>query len=362
MSKPLFTAMFAAFLLAGCGKPAATPPAAQPDSQAGAPAPAAADELQSRAAALFRPLPAEMTSEQRPITEAKVSLGRMLYFDTRLSKNQELSCNSCHDLTRYGVDSEPTSPGHKAQRGGRNSPTTYNAALHIAQFWDGRAADVEEQAKGPVLNPIEMAMPDASAVVKVLKSIPGYAPAFAAAFPGEADPITYDNAAAAIGAFERRLLTPSPFDRFLAGDATALTTEQRTGLATFMDVGCTTCHNGVGIGGGMYQKLGLVKPFETADTGREEVTGSPADKFMFKVPSLRNITETAPYFHDGKVVTLDQAIRLMGEHQLGRSLTDAQVGEIRSFLGSLKGEIPAQYVAMPELPPSGPDTPKADKG
>ncbi|MCC7490507.1 MAG: cytochrome-c peroxidase [Gammaproteobacteria bacterium] len=361
MSKRMLTAALAALALAGCGKPAATPPAASPDSQAAAPAPAS-DELQTRAAALFRPLPAEMTSERNPLTEAKVSLGRMLYFDTRLSRNQELSCNSCHDLARYGVDSEATSPGFKAQRGSRNSPTTYNAALHIAQFWDGRAADVEEQAKGPVLNPVEMAMPDGAAVVKVLKSIPGYASAFAAAFPGEADPITYDNAAAAIGAFERRLVTPSPFDRYLEGDSAALTAEQRTGLATFMDVGCTTCHNGVGIGGGMYQKLGLVKPFATSDLGREEVTKNEADKFMFKVPSLRNITETAPYFHDGKVVTLDEAIRLMGEHQLGRSLTDAQVGEIRAFLGSLKGEIPAQYVARPELPASGPETPKADKG
>ena len=362
MSHRLLTAVFAALALAGCAKPPANPPPAQPASQAATPASTPGEELQARAAALFKPLPAEMASGQHPSTEARVALGRMLYFDTRLSKNQAISCNTCHDLARYGVDGAPTSAGHKGQRGARNSPTVYNAALHIAQFWDGRAADVEAQAKGPVLNPVEMALPDAAGVVKVLKSIPGYSPAFQAAFPGEADPVTFDNAAAAIGAFERRLVTPSPFDRYLAGDANALTAEQRAGLATFMDTGCTTCHNGVGIGGGMYQKFGLVKPFDTQDTGRAEVTGNDADRFMFKVPSLRNITETAPYFHDGKVATLDEAIRLMAEHQLGRTLTDTQVGEIHAFLGSLKGEIPAAYIVRPALPESGRDTPKADQG
>ncbi len=358
MSYRLLTAALVVLALAGCSKPPANAPV-EPKSQAAAPA---ADELHSRAAALFQALPAEMASAQHPASEARVALGRVLYFDARLSKNQQISCNTCHDLTRYGVDGEPTSPGHKGQRGARNSPTVYNAALHIAQFWDGRAADVEAQAEGPVLNPVEMAMPDAVAVVKVLKSIPGYKPLFEAAFPGEADPVTFSNAAVAIGAFERGLVTPSAFDHYLAGDTGALTAEQRTGLATFMDTGCTTCHNGVGIGGAMYQKLGLVKPFDTADTGREEVTGNEVDKFMFKVPSLRNITETAPYFHDGKVVTLDDAIRLMAEHQLGRTLTDAQVGEIHAFLGSLKGDLPAAYIAEPALPPSGPDTPKADQG
>lgn len=359
MSYRLLTVALATLLLAACGKPPATT-ATQPGG--GTAAPAAADALQARAAALFQPLPAVMADENHAVTEARVNLGRMLYFDARLSKNQEISCNTCHDLERYGVDGEPTSSGHKGQRGARNSPTVYNAALHIAQFWDGRADDVEAQAQGPVLNPVEMAMPDAAAVVKVLKSIPGYAPAFAAAFPDDADPITFKNAADAIGAFERGLVTPSPFDRYLAGDTSALTADQVAGLETFMDVGCTTCHNGVGIGGGLYQKLGLVKPFETEDTGRAEVTGNEADKFMFKVPSLRNITETGPYFHDGKVVTLDEAIRLMAEHQLGRTLSDEQVASIASFLGSLTGEIPASYIARPMLPESGPDTPQADRG
>lgn len=345
-------------ILASCDK------APEQGAQTAAPAsPAAAMDvaaLQLQAGGLFKPLPAEMTSDKHTVTEAKVTLGRMLYFDTRLSKNHDISCNTCHDLARYGVDAEPTSSGHKGQRGGRNSPTVYNAALHIAQFWDGRAEDVEAQAKGPVLNPIEMAMPDADSVVKVLKSIPGYVEAFKAAFPDAVDPVTYDNAAAAIGAFERRLVTPSPFDRFLAGEVNALSAAQLAGLKTFLDAGCATCHNGVAVGGGVYQKLGLVKPFETADTGRAEVTKNDADKFVFKVQSLRNITETGPYFHDGKVSALDDAIRLMAEYQLGRTLTDGQVGEIREFLSALKGEIPAGYIAPPMLPDSTPATPKPD--
>lgn len=356
MSNRLLSTAFAALILAGCGQPTTPPAASQPAS-------AAADELQTMASMLFTPLSApEPDAAGNPATEARITLGRMLYFDARLSKNQAISCNTCHDLASYGVDGEPTSSGHKGQRGTRNSPTTYNAALHIAQFWDGRAADVEEQAKGPVLNPVEMAMPDGATVVKVLKSVPGYVPLFQAAFPDAADPITYDNVAAAIGAFERGLVTPSPFDEFLAGDAAALTTEQRAGLETFMHTGCATCHNGTGMGGGMYQKIGLIKAFDTTDTGRAEVTGSDADKFMFKVPSLRNITETAPYFHDGQVATLENAVSLMAEHQLGKTLTATQVKEILAFLGSLKGELPAEYIVEPTLPPSGPDTPQPDHG
>ncbi|MFZ1625686.1 MAG: cytochrome c peroxidase, partial [Gammaproteobacteria bacterium] len=245
---------------------------------------------------------------------------------------------------------KPTSSGDKGQLGGRNSPTTYNAALHIAQFWDGRAADVEAQAKGPILNPVEMAMPDAATVVKTLKAIPGYAELFAAAFPDDKDPINYDNLGKAIGAFERKLVTPAPFDRFIAGDLTALNEAQLTGFNTFVDSGCASCHNGVGAGGGMYQKLGLVKPFATTDTGREEATHNEADKFFFKVPSLRNIEKTGPYFHDGKVATLEDAIRLMAEHQLGRTLTDQQISEIRAFLSSLTGTLPTELIAVPALP------------
>ena len=325
---------------------------------------AAADPgaLRARAAVAFAPLPAAMTAPGKPITEAGVRLGRMLYFDARLSKNHDVSCNSCHDLANYGVDNAPTSSGHRGQRGNRNSPTTYNAALHVAQFRDGRAEDVEAQAEGPVLNPVEMAMPDAAAVEKVLKSIPGYVEAFEAAFPGAEEPVTFDNMATAIGAFERRLVTPAPLDRFISGDLAALDPAQLQGLATFIATGCTNCHNGVGVGGGMFQKLGLLKPYETADTGRAALTGNEGEKFFFKVASLRNVTRTAPYFHDGQVATLADAIRLMAEHQLGTTLTAKQVDEISAFLAALTGTLPSEYVSPPQLPASGPLTPPPDPG
>jgi cytochrome c peroxidase len=215
--------------LAACGGQERQEPAepTTPTAPAAAPAaapPSATDRaaLRSRARGVFGKLPAEASNPANPVTDAKVALGRTLYYDARLSKNQDIACNSCHLLGSFGVDGQPNSPGHRGQRGDRNSPTVYNAALHVAQFWDGRAADVEEQAKGPVLNPIEMAMPSEAAVVAVLESIPGYAPLFQAAFPEDAQPITYDNMARAIGAFERRLMTPSAFDAFLAGNDAAL--------------------------------------------------------------------------------------------------------------------------------------------
>jgi len=310
----------------------------------------AASEIDKRHAALFKALPEVMAHESNPVTPEKVALGRILYYDTRLSTNDKIACNSCHLLDKYGVDNLPTSPGHDGTLGGRNSPTSYNAGVHVAQFWDGRAATLEDQAKGPILNPVEMGMASDADVIAKLKAIPGYAPLFAAAFPGEADPITYDNLAKAIGAFERGLVTPSPFDAYLAGDASALTPEQKKGIDTFIVSGCTTCHMGVGVGGEQFQKLGLVVPYETADLGRYDVTKAEADKHVFKVPSLRNITETAPYFHDGKVASLDEAIRLMGKHQLGKDLTPEEIADITAFLGALRGPIPTDYIAKPEMP------------
>ena len=320
-----------------------------------------AEAVNAAALTIFKALPKDMNDAKYPTSEALVSLGRILYYDARLSKNQEISCNSCHQLDNYGVDSKPTSPGHKGQLGGRNSPTSYNAAGHFVQFWDGRAADVEAQAKGPVLNPVEMAMKDEASVVAVLKSIPGYADLFKAAFPGEADPITYDNMAKAIGAFERGLVTPGAFDKYLAGDASALTAEQKKGLQTFIDSGCVSCHSGAYVGGSMYQKVGLVEAWPNQkDQGRFDQTKNEADKMMFKVPSLRNIEKTGPYFHDGSVTDLNEAIKMMAKHQVGKELTPEQLAEIRAFLGSLTGEVPAAYVAKPELPASGPTTPKAN--
>ena len=351
-----------AALLVGCGGEERSDVVTDvPESVTEAAAPALdRSALRKRAAAILGALPAEALNPNNAITPAKVELGRVLYYEPRISKNHDVSCNTCHLLDRHGVDGLPTSTGHRAQVGGRNAPTVYNAALHIAQFWDGRAADVEEQAKGPVLNPIEMAMPSEEAVVAVLNSIPGYAPLFAAAFPDEENPINYDNMARAIGAFERVLLTPSPFDAFIAGDDGALSDQQLAGLDAFTSAGCTTCHQGAAIGGSLYQKLGVIKPYPTEDPGRMEITGDEADLRVFKVPSLRNIAKTGPYLHDGSIKELDEMIRIMAEYQLGIPVDDAQVIAIRAFLESLTGSVDAELIAMPKLPPSGPDTPAPD--
>ncbi len=281
----------------------------------------------------FEPLPTSIIDEKK--NAALIALGKKLYLDPRLSVNDTISCNSCHQLDNFGVDSQPTSPGHEGKRGGRNSPTTLNAALHIAQFWDGRAKDVEEQALGPIMNPIEMGMQNEADVVNKLKKIDEYKTLFAEAFKGEKDPIQYKNIGRAIGAFERTLLTPSRFDDFLKGDEKALDESEKRGLQKFIHMGCVHCHNGVAIGGNMYKKIGLVEPYKTVDLGRFAITGIEMDKKVFKVPSLRNITKTAPYFHDGSVATLDEAIREMAEHQLGRHVGPGFITDVKAFLGSL---------------------------
>ncbi|AKU93158.1 cytochrome-c peroxidase [Vulgatibacter incomptus] len=309
----------------------------------------------------FGKLPARIDHASGPDAEERISLGRTLYYETRLSKNHDLSCNSCHDLAAFGVDGKATSPGHKGQLGARNSPTVYNAAGRHAQFWDGRAVDVEEQATGPIMNPVEMAMPDEKRVVETLRSIPAYVEAFAKAFPEEKEPITLANVGKAIGAFERGLVTPSRWDAYLGGDEKALTDEEKVGFTRFMETGCTACHAGAYVGGAMFQKLGLVKAWPTnKDLGRFEVTKNEADKMMFSVPSLRNIAKTGPYFHDGSVESLDEAVRMMAAHQLGKELADDDVKSIVAWLGSLTGEVPAAYIAKPELPASTDKTPKAD--
>lgn len=277
---------------------------------------------------------------------AKVDLGRHLFYEKRLSKDNTLSCNSCHDLNRYGVDGEAFSIGVGNVRVGRNSPTVYNAWGHIAQFWDGRAATLEEQAKGPILAGKEMAMPSPDAVVERLKAIPEYRDLFRAAFPRSPDPITYDNVGLAIGAFERYLATPSRFDDYLNGNPNALTAEELKGLQLFTKHGCTTCHSGTLLGGHIYQKAGLVKPWKNqADVGRFEITRDEKDKFVFKVPSLRNIAKTGPYFHDSSATTLEDAVRIMAEHQLGLQLPPADVKALVAFLESLTGELPKDFIA-----------------
>jgi len=328
--------------------------------KASRPVPSAAQLLET-AKKYFAPLPARAESPTNPITPEKVALGRQLYYDTRLSKNQDLSCDSCHKLDDYGVDHEPTSPGHKGQRGERNSPTVYNAATHFAQFWDGRAATVEEQATKPISNPVEMALADDAALVRVVKSVPGYVDAFKAAFPAEADPVTVTTIGQAIGAFERGLMTPAPFDDFLGGNMTALNSDALRGLELFIELNCVSCHTGPNLGGTMFQKLGSVKPYTTKDEGRFKITGKPEDKFVFKVPGLRNVAKTAPYLHDGSAKTLDDALAIMAEYQLAKGkLDEEEATYLKAFLDSLTGKVDAAYIAKPELPASGPDTPKAD--
>jgi cytochrome c peroxidase len=305
-------------------------------------------------------LPAKMLAPGGALSDDAVALGKQLWFDARLSRNQEISCNTCHGLDTYGVDNKATSPGHKGQLGARNSPSAYNAALHSLQFWDGRAKDVEEQALGPILNPVEMAMKDEAAVLAVLRSMPEYVAAFKKSFPADKEPVTFANVGKAIGAFERTLVTPSPWDKYVAGDDNALTNEQRAGFAKFLDVGCNTCHIGAGVGGRDFKKLGQAKPWPTEikDNGRFDFTKDAADKHFFKVSSLRNVEKTAPYFHDGSVKTLDEAVKLMATHQLGKDLSAADVESIVTFLKSLTGELPK--IDKPELPKSTAKTPKAD--
>ena len=312
--------------------------------------------LLDRAKATFSPLNAVADNPDNPITPEKVNLGRTLYFDKRLSKEGNISCNSCHNLETYGVDNQPTSPGDAGERGGRNSPTVLNAAYHFAQFWDGRAKDVEEQAGGPILNPIEMAMPDQEFVIKRLQGIKGYQEMFAAAFPGQEQPINYANLQKAIAAFERKLITPSRFDEYLMGYEETLSADEKKGLQTFMDVGCTACHSGTVLGGQMYQKFGLAGNYwdfthsSKVDNGRFLVTNNEADKYIFKVPSLRNIEKTHPFFHDGSITDLGEAVKVIAKLQLNKDLTDQEVKEIVTFLKTLTGSVPADLAKAPEMP------------
>lgn len=312
---------------------------------------------------MFAPLPEAALAPGNELTEAKIALGRQLFFDKRFSLNHDISCNSCHDVAKYGTDNARFSKGHKGQLGGRSAPTVYHAALGIAQFWDGRAATVEEQAKGPVLNPVEMAMPDQNTVLKVIRSIPEYVASFKQAFPGEADPVNYDNFGKAIGAFERKLLTPSRWDDFLKGQKNSLTAEEKKGFQEFVSTGCVTCHNGVGVGGHMYQKLGVVKPWPNLkDNGRSDITKNEQEKHFFKVPTLRNITETGPYLHDGSVAQLGEMVKKMAEHQVGKTITDEQCASIVAFLKALTGDLPTDYIREPKLPASTEQTPKPSAG
>ena len=315
--------------------------------------------LLERAQATFKPLPdlAEM-QKVRPFTEEQVKLGQQLWYENRLSKGNTVSCNSCHNLATAGVDNMPTSAGHKSQFGARNSPTALNAALLGSQFWDGRAADVEEQAGGPLLNPVEMANATEADAAAKIAGIPEYQEKFKAAFP-EDGAVSLKNITTALGAFERTLLTPTRWDDYLKGNVSALSEQERKGVRAFMDNGCIACHNGVNLGGTMFQKFGLVDgPYwkhiddPKHDKGRADVTKKAEDEFFFRVPGLRNVERTYPYFHNGSVWELDKAVNIMAKAQLGKTLAPEDTENIVAFLKALSGNVPESARTMPELPVS----------
>jgi len=295
------------------------------------------------------------------ITHEKVNLGKQLFFDPRLSASGLISCNTCHNLGMGGDDNLETSVGHGWQKGPRNSPTVFNAVFNIAQFWDGRAEDLKAQAKGPVQAGVEMAATPEHVEI-TLNSIPEYVASFNRAFPNEKGSTNFDNMAKAIEAFEATLITPaSPFDQFLQGNATALNDEQQKGLALFMDKGCSSCHNGVNLGGNGYFPFGVVeKPgaevLPAGDKGRYSVTKTASDKYVFRAPPLRNVELTEPYFHSGTVWSLKEAVAIMGSSQLGIELKDDEIIAITAFLKSLTGQQPR--VEYPILPASTEKTPR----
>lgn len=323
---------------------------------------ASADELHDMATDMFEPIPAVVPAvKDNAVTHAKVELGKKLYFDPRLSGSQLFSCNTCHNLGMGGDDNQETSIGHGWAKGPRNAPTVYNAVFNVAQFWDGRAEDLKSQAKGPIQASVEMNnKPDR--VVETLKSMPAYVEEFQGAFPGEEDPVSFDNVAKAIEAFEATLITPaSRFDQYLEGNLATLNEKEKEGLQLFMDKGCVACHSGRNIGGDGYHPFGVMeKPgaeiLPEGDKGRFAVTETADDQYVFRSPTLRNVAETAPYFHSGKVWTLNEAVTVMSSAQLGIELSDGEVDAIVAFLHTLTGEKPA--ITYPQLPNSTDATPK----
>lgn len=300
--------------------------------------------------------PIEVITAAKITEPEKVELGKMLFFEPRLSKSGFISCNSCHNLSTGGVDALPTSIGHHWQEGPINSPTVLNADFMLAQFWDGRASDLKEQAAGPIANPKEMGFTHELAT-ETIASMPAYRAHFAKVYGDEK--VTIDRLTDAIATFEKTLVTPnSPFDQYLLGKQDAISANAKAGYQLFKDKGCVSCHNGAAVGGTMYMKMGLIKPFHTNNPaeGRKGVTGKEADKYVFKVPTLRNIELTYPYFHDGSVWTLEEAVNTMADIQLGQKLSDQEVKEMVAFLESLTGDQP--QITLPILPPSNKDTPR----
>jgi len=318
---------------------------------------AGSDALLQRAQSLFRPLPKDLATSEFPVPGARVELGRRLFFDPRISLDGTVSCARCHQPALYGTDGLAKPVGVKDRVNPRNAPTVLNAALQFVAHWHGDRANVEDQATKALVGPPSFGNPSLQAAMAKVKAIPGYAGLFRAAFPADADAVTAQNWGKAIGAYERTLVTPSPFDAYLSGDANALTQAQKAGLAKFIDTGCAACHGGVGVGGAMYQKFGVVQDYwkETRsaaiDKGRFDATGNPADLYVFKVPGLRNVAMTPPYFHDGSVERLEDAVRIMAKVQLGQDLSKEDADSIVAFLGSLTGALPETFRAVETLPP-----------
>ena len=309
-------------------------------------------------AATPRPEPVQPIKPAVITEPEKVELGKKLFFDPRLSMSGIISCNTCHNLSLGGTDNLKTSIGHKWQAGPVNSPTVFNSSLSIAQFWDGRAANLKEQAAGPIQAEVEMAMPHTLAV-DVIKSIPGYVDIMQQVY-GSPE-VNLDRITDAIAAFEETLVTPnSRFDQWLMGDDNAITAKELAGYQLFKNSGCVACHNGAALGGTSFQKMGLIEPYKTSSPaeGRAAVTGEDQDRFSFKVPTLRNVELTYPYFHDGEAATLEEATDIMGRLQLGRKYSDEEIEMLVAFMKSLTGELPK--MELPILPATGKDTPRPD--
>ncbi|HEX6810019.1 MAG TPA: cytochrome c peroxidase [Planctomycetota bacterium] len=320
------------------GAPAAPAPVADPQGPAKKPTPPPKVNY-DLAKVLFGQEPMAPAVDN-PSTPEKVALGKALFHEKGLSKDGSVSCATCHDLANYGQDGKATSVGAGGAKGDRNTPTVLNAHRQYRQFWDARADTVEDQALMEVLNHETHGLADEAELVAKIKAKAELAAGFQKAFPGDADAVSAKNFKLAMGAFERTLVTKSRFDAYLDGDQKALTNDEKLGLKTFMDIGCTQCHMSRLVGGNMLQKLGVLKPHGSKDTGRERVTKAEADKFFFKVTSLLNIEKTGPYQHDGKMATLEEAIANMASVQLDKTLKPEEVAAIVAFLKSLTGPLP----------------------
>jgi cytochrome c peroxidase len=317
---------------------------------------ASAKSLLASAKEVFQPLPAAPSAKDTPGGQARIDLGQRLFFENRVSQDGNVSCSHCHQPDLQATDGLPKAIGVFGKENPRNAPAIFNAALQFKQHWRGDRESLEDQAEKSLLGPASFGNPDFATPMNKLKAIPGYAELFAKAFPDDKDPINQKNWGAAIAAYERTLLTPSKFDAFLAGDVNALSADEQAGLRKFIDLGCAGCHNGPGLGGNSFQKFGVVSDYwkETGvaqpDKGRADVTKNDADLYVFKVPTLRNVGKTGPYFHDGSVKELPKAVKIMAKVQLGADVSDADAQKIVAFLNSLTGAVPKSYFAPKPLP------------